>query len=300
MGGRPRQASPGRRRGVEGGRRRAGLPALAAGLRGPGGRTSRSPPIPSLPSSPPAWPPPPRSPSATSGRSSPRATAWASIPPWWWRARSTSRKRCGWCAVAASSCRKRCRWAWARWPRSSASDLAVAEEACVAAAQGEVVGVANINSPGQIVIAGHRGAVERAVKAAAERGGKKSMLLPVSAPFHCALMKPAADRLAAELERRDGVRAALPGGPERRCRGHHRRRGGEAVPRAPGGQPGAVDGGPRPAGPRGRGRVDRGRPGSGARGAAQAHRWTGPGVTRWRMFASLEKTRAAIAGGAGA
>src|SRR4029434_4614260 len=80
-------------------------------------------------------------------------------------------------------------------------DLAVAEEACVVAAQGEVVGVANINSPGQIVIAGHRGAVERAVKAAAERGGKKSMLLPVSAPFHCALMKPAADRLAAELER---------------------------------------------------------------------------------------------------
>jgi len=80
-------------------------------------------------------------------------------------------------------------------------ELAVVEEACAAAAQGEVVGVANINSPGQIVIAGHRGAVERAVKQAAERGGKKSMLLPVSAPFHCALMKPAADRLAVELER---------------------------------------------------------------------------------------------------
>ena len=80
-------------------------------------------------------------------------------------------------------------------------ELAGAEEACAQAAQGEVVGVANINSPGQIVIAGHRGAVERAVKLAAERGGKKSMLLPVSAPFHCALMKPAADRLAAALER---------------------------------------------------------------------------------------------------
>ena len=79
-------------------------------------------------------------------------------------------------------------------------ELAVAEEACAQAAQGEVVGVANINSPGQIVIAGHRAAVERAVKVAAERGGKKSMLLPVSAPFHCALMKPAADRLAAALE----------------------------------------------------------------------------------------------------
>jgi [acyl-carrier-protein] S-malonyltransferase len=80
-------------------------------------------------------------------------------------------------------------------------DLATAEQVCGEAAQGEVVGVANINSPGQIVIAGHRGAVERAVAAAAERGGRKSVLLPVSAPFHCALMKPAADRLAAELER---------------------------------------------------------------------------------------------------
>ena len=78
-------------------------------------------------------------------------------------------------------------------------ELTVAEEVCAAAAQGEVVGVANINAPGQTVIAGHRGAVERAVKAAAERGGRKSVMLPVSAPFHSALMKPAADRLAAEL-----------------------------------------------------------------------------------------------------
>jgi [acyl-carrier-protein] S-malonyltransferase len=80
-------------------------------------------------------------------------------------------------------------------------ELAAAEQACAEAAQGEVVNVANINSPGQIVIAGHRGAVERAVKAAGALGGKRSVLLPVSAPFHSALMKPAADRLAAELER---------------------------------------------------------------------------------------------------
>jgi [acyl-carrier-protein] S-malonyltransferase len=80
-------------------------------------------------------------------------------------------------------------------------DLATAEQVCAEAAQGEVVGVANINSPGQIAIAGHRSAVERAVAAAAARGAKKSVMLPVSAPFHCALMKPAADRLAAELER---------------------------------------------------------------------------------------------------
>jgi [acyl-carrier-protein] S-malonyltransferase len=80
-------------------------------------------------------------------------------------------------------------------------DVEAAEKACAEAAQGEVVNVANINSPGQIVIAGHKGAVERAVKAAAGLGGRKSVLLPVSAPFHSALMKPAADRLAAELER---------------------------------------------------------------------------------------------------
>ena len=80
-------------------------------------------------------------------------------------------------------------------------DVEAAEKACAEAAQGEVVNVANINSPGQIVIAGHKGAVERAVKAAAGLGGKMSVLLPVSAPFHSALMKSAADRLAAELER---------------------------------------------------------------------------------------------------
>ena len=80
-------------------------------------------------------------------------------------------------------------------------ELAAVEQLCAEAAHGEVVGVANINSPGQIVIAGHRAAVERAVEAAAAHGGRKSVLLPVSAPFHCALMKPAADRLATELER---------------------------------------------------------------------------------------------------
>ena len=80
-------------------------------------------------------------------------------------------------------------------------DVDAAEKACAEAAQGEVVNIANINSPGQIVIAGHRGAVERALKLAAGLGGRKSVLLPVSAPFHSALMKPAADRLARELER---------------------------------------------------------------------------------------------------
>jgi [acyl-carrier-protein] S-malonyltransferase len=75
----------------------------------------------------------------------------------------------------------------------------VVEQVCAEAAQGEVVEIANVNSEQQIVIAGHRAAVERAVALVKERGGRKSVLLPVSAPFHCALMAPAAEGLAAEL-----------------------------------------------------------------------------------------------------
>jgi [acyl-carrier-protein] S-malonyltransferase len=70
---------------------------------------------------------------------------------------------------------------------------------CSDAAQGEVCEPANINSPEQIVISGHTGAVERATKLADERGAKRAKLLPVSAPFHCSLMKPAQDRLATDL-----------------------------------------------------------------------------------------------------
>jgi [acyl-carrier-protein] S-malonyltransferase len=75
----------------------------------------------------------------------------------------------------------------------------VVEQVCADAAQGEVVEIANVNSEQQIVIAGHRTAVERAVALAKERGGRKSVLLPVSAPFHCALMAPAAEGLRAAL-----------------------------------------------------------------------------------------------------
>ena len=77
--------------------------------------------------------------------------------------------------------------------------LDVVEQVCADAAKGEVVDIANVNSAQQIVIAGHKTAVERAVALAKDRGGRKSVLLPVSAPFHCALMSPAADRLATEL-----------------------------------------------------------------------------------------------------
>lgn len=71
--------------------------------------------------------------------------------------------------------------------------------ACEQAAQGEVVSAVNFNSPGQVVIAGHKGAVERAMKLCQEAGAKRALPLPVSVPSHCALMQPAADRLAQEL-----------------------------------------------------------------------------------------------------
>jgi [acyl-carrier-protein] S-malonyltransferase len=71
---------------------------------------------------------------------------------------------------------------------------------CERAAQGQVVSPANLNSPGQTVIAGNREAVERAVTLAKEAGAKRAILLQVSAPFHCALMKPAEDRLAQDLD----------------------------------------------------------------------------------------------------
>jgi [acyl-carrier-protein] S-malonyltransferase len=68
------------------------------------------------------------------------------------------------------------------------------------AAQGEVVSAANFNSPDQVVIAGHAGAVARAMELAKAAGAKRAVLLPVSAPFHCALMRPAQEKMKAELD----------------------------------------------------------------------------------------------------
>ena len=79
-------------------------------------------------------------------------------------------------------------------------ELEPAQEACKEAAQGEVVAVANDNGGGQVVVSGHKDAVERAIEAAKARGCKRGMLLPVSAPFHCSLMQPAADAMKAALE----------------------------------------------------------------------------------------------------
>jgi [acyl-carrier-protein] S-malonyltransferase len=71
------------------------------------------------------------------------------------------------------------------------------------AAQGETVSAANLNSPDQVVIAGHAGAVNRAIELAKAAGARRAVLLPVSAPFHCALMKPAQERLRGDLDAAD-------------------------------------------------------------------------------------------------
>ena len=90
------------------------------------------------------------------------------------------------------------------------ADEALALRACAEAAEGEVVSPANLNAPGQIVIAGARDAVARAGERAKALGARRVVPLPVSAPFHCALMKPAEERLAPELR---ALRARTPGVP---------------------------------------------------------------------------------------
>jgi [acyl-carrier-protein] S-malonyltransferase len=79
-------------------------------------------------------------------------------------------------------------------------DLPAVQAVCEKASEGQVVSPANLNSPGQIVIAGNREAVERAVTIAKNNGAKRAILLQVSAPFHCALMMPAEQRLADDLD----------------------------------------------------------------------------------------------------
>ena len=86
-------------------------------------------------------------------------------------------------------------------------DAAQVAQACVEAAQGEIVSPANLNGGGQVVIAGTKAAVERAGVRARELGARRVIPLPVSAPFHCALMKPAEDRLAPDLR---GLRSGTP------------------------------------------------------------------------------------------
>jgi [acyl-carrier-protein] S-malonyltransferase len=89
-------------------------------------------------------------------------------------------------------------------------DEAAVAAACREAAQGQVVEPVNFNAPGQVVIAGHREAVERAIAAAKAKGAKRALLLPVSAPFHSSLLKPAAERLAAYLAKVPVAPPAIP------------------------------------------------------------------------------------------
>jgi [acyl-carrier-protein] S-malonyltransferase len=89
-------------------------------------------------------------------------------------------------------------------------DDAAIVDACREAAQGEIVEPVNFNGPGQVVIAGHKSAVERAIVAAKSRGAKRGVMLPVSAPFHSSLMKPAVDRLAARLSQLDITSPSIP------------------------------------------------------------------------------------------
>ena len=78
-------------------------------------------------------------------------------------------------------------------------DFATARDVAQEAAQGQVCQAANDNDPGQVVVSGHKSAVERAVEIARGKGAKRAMILPVSAPFHCALMQPAAEVMRAAL-----------------------------------------------------------------------------------------------------
>ena len=89
-------------------------------------------------------------------------------------------------------------------------EVEVIREVCIGAAQGEVLEAVNLNSPGQIVIAGHKTAVERGMALAKERGAKRALLLPMSVPSHCALMKPAAEKLADYLQ---GIVVTVPARP---------------------------------------------------------------------------------------
>jgi [acyl-carrier-protein] S-malonyltransferase len=90
------------------------------------------------------------------------------------------------------------------------ADDAAVIDACRDAAQGEVVEPVNFNAPGQLVIAGNRAAVERAMAGAKARGAKRALMLPVSAPFHSSLLKPAAERLALRLAHVDVKAPTIP------------------------------------------------------------------------------------------
>ena len=90
------------------------------------------------------------------------------------------------------------------------ADVELARRIAATAAEGEVCEVANDNDPSQVVISGHKGAIDRAIALAKEMGAKRAVALPVSAPFHCSLMKPAAEAMAEALGRTSPAAPAVP------------------------------------------------------------------------------------------
>ena len=90
------------------------------------------------------------------------------------------------------------------------ADLALAQKIAAAAAQSEVCAVANDNDPTQVVLSGHKGAIDRAIEMAKDMGAKRAVPLPVSAPFHCPLMQPAADAMAEALGSTEIIAPAVP------------------------------------------------------------------------------------------
>ncbi len=90
------------------------------------------------------------------------------------------------------------------------ADLELAQKIAAAAAEGEVCAVANDNDPSQVVLSGHKGAIDRAIAIAKDMGAKRAVPLPVSAPFHCPLMQPAADAMAEALCKTDIAAPAVP------------------------------------------------------------------------------------------
>ena len=168
-----------------------------------------------------------------------------------------------------------------------------ADEEAGTEASVQVVEVANDNGGGQVVISGHREAVERAIEVAKGRGVKRAMLLPVSAPFHCSLMAPAAREMEGGAGRRLARRPHGAADQQRHRRQGHRPRGDPRAAGAPGDRRGAVAGichgrrrdrrrplrrarrRPRVGGPR---EADRARRGGGLRGHAGRDRGAGPAV----------------------
>ena len=145
------------------------------------------------------------------------AIPWANIPRWRRRARSEL-------ADAARLLKRRGQAMQKAVPVGEGAmaallgvDLAAAQEIAAAAAKdtGEVCAVANDNAPGQVVLCGSKKAVERAIAIAPEKGAKRAILLPVSAPFHCALMQPAADEMDGGAGRGDDRRAGRAAGRQR-------------------------------------------------------------------------------------